>query len=185
MKWKSLVPHPPIRLQTEEERQKEAEMLALAASKAPQQASTKATLSRPSIDDAKHFSREIKDWRAVPKAKTREEAVGTRSVSAQEVVLEEGRRRRPKNERHQSTKRSVSLALLDKAVDAFMAVPGTPAYELSVEQKERALKYLAIHHGWTDATVQIDTMQQFKKLMEESGLGDFATAAEYVGVKRD
>jgi hypothetical protein len=100
-----------------------------------QQPSTQAILARPKERDFEHWCRPLVDCQV--RDKDGNVDIGERKVTAQEVIIEEKRRRAPKNEVGQSTKDGSGQELREAAVNAFMCSP--PA-ELTEEDKKRLAK---------------------------------------------
>jgi hypothetical protein len=108
-----------------------------------QQPSTQAILDRdPSLDALYQMRPLPNNWVAVPNAKTIDEAVSRRKITKKEARIIRNLRHSERNTKGQYEHMGVSGIKRVKAIDAFMAIAGTPLKDL------------------------------FRKIMELSGLGD-------------
>jgi len=111
-----------------------------------QEPSTERNLARdPSKDDewiARLVNTVPDNWKAVPNAKTTDEAVAARPVTPQEITVVENTRRRPKNSFGQSNKRGISDVKLNRGLEAFLFTP--PARVTKKEIEERAVNLIPI-----------------------------------------
>lgn len=107
-----------------------------------QAASTQRTLDRDPKDDEAWFFRPLpENWKAVPSAKTIEEAVGTRGLNPIEISHVESIRRRPKNSLGNTQRSSVSGASRARGIDAILF--SGPATVTKQEIKDRAVNLTA------------------------------------------
>lgn len=117
-----------------------------------QAASTLATLSRPKEHDEEHYNRQIpENWKAVPEAKTLDEAVGMKPRDAEQISHVEAVRRRSKNFLGDSISmgaKSISELSRDRAISAYTCSP--PA-ELSESDKMK-LKALTPYNPLPEKT---------------------------------
>lgn len=106
-----------------------------------QEPSTLKNLSRDPAQDDEWIARLVNtvpdNWKAVPDAKTTDEAVAARRLDPQEVQIVETARRRPKNSRGQSTKSATTVELRERAVQAILFTP--PAKVTKAEVDARAV----------------------------------------------
>lgn len=107
-----------------------------------QQPSTKRDLLRPVSQDEEWRNRPIPESALFSldklMAMTEKEKlahVGARDLSVEEILIEETRRRRPKNSQHQSELSSVSPEKKSKAEQAFRFTPTNPLSESELERK--------------------------------------------------
>lgn len=100
--------------------------------------STQAILNRPESEDFKWQSREApKNWKAVPSAETTDEAVGTRNIPVDQVIVYEKHRQSSKNTLGGPKESSVTNETKEKAVNAFMYYPGITSNQLTMEERQK------------------------------------------------
>lgn len=75
------------------------------------------------------------NWKAVPNAKTTDEAVGARPLDIEEISHIESIRRRPKNSTGQSEGTATPKEARDKAAAAFIFTPPAKVTKAEVDQK--------------------------------------------------
>lgn len=106
-----------------------------------QHESTLKNLARdPSKDDewvARLVNTVPEGWQAVPNAKSKDEAVGKREATIEEIMLHETTRRRPKNSRGQSLKPGLAEQTRQRGIEAFLFTP--PAKVTRAEVEARAV----------------------------------------------
>jgi hypothetical protein len=108
-----------------------------------QPASTKALLEaqekRAKEDDFLHWGRPIpSNWKAVPNAKTLDEAVGKKDFDASQVAVIEDIRRKARNTLGQSESSSVSEESKQRARDVWLYTPPAPY----TKEEQRKIKEL-------------------------------------------
>lgn len=104
-----------------------------------QAASTRATLNRDVKDDDRHIARLVgpmpDGWKAIPNAKTLDEAVGARHIDPIEQSHFQAIRRRPKNSFGQSEKSGVSPSRREAGIQAFRYTPPAKVTQKEVESR--------------------------------------------------
>lgn len=103
-----------------------------------QSASTQAILARPKEKDLEHWMRPLPDCQV--KDEDGNVDVAERELSIKEIMLEETKRRAPKNSTGQSEKPSAGEERREAAVNAFVHSPGIPLSNLSSEERARIQK---------------------------------------------
>lgn len=111
-----------------------------------QEPSTERNLARDPAKDDEWIARLVNtvpdNWKAVPDAKTTEEAVAMRRVDPTEVQLVETTRRRPKNSFGQSNKAGSSPERKNRAMEAILFTP--PAKVTKAEVDARAVNLVQL-----------------------------------------
>lgn len=126
-------------------------------------ASTKALLEMTSEQLAKHRDRPLPtNWLAVPDAKNMDEAVPTRPVTIQEILLQEDIRHKSKNTFGQSEKNGVSDERKRVAVEAFTYSRPT---ELTPVEQEKLISMNKIKE-FKDLPPLPEKSNLFKKLKD-------------------
>lgn len=101
--------------------------------------STQATLDRDPADDDKHIARLVgpmsDSWKAIPSAKTLDEAVGARYIDPVEASHFESIRRRPKNSLGQSEKSAVTPSRREAGIQALRYTPPAKVTQKEVESR--------------------------------------------------
>jgi hypothetical protein len=130
-----------------------------------QEPSTQAILTRDPSKDAEHFNRtDPANWKAVPNAKTTEEAIGARAITSYEKYVYKWLQHKTteRNTVGESLSSGVDEERRRRAVSAFMAACGTGRKysELTPDERKRVKSYFL-----------------------DLGLGRAATPAEYEALR--